>query len=87
MVTLHDERSLAAEAIAHLAHLKNNMIEFILRPAGVPREVYGPLLRERDPVTGRPLSKRQLAPLILEQLESRSDCVGVVRRILQITAG
>ena len=79
-------RRLAIEAIATLVHIKNTMAELLLKPAGVPAEVYRPLLYRRDESTGRPLSKRHIAPLILDAIDSRPDCSGVVRAIIEIAA-
>lgn len=81
-----EERRTAIEAIATLAHMKNALADLVLRPAGVPPDLYRPLLYQRDPNTGRTLSKRQLAPIILDAIEGRSDCVGVVRAIIEIAA-
>lgn len=81
-----EERRVAIEAIATLVHIKNTMAELILKPAGVPAEIYRSLLYRRDESTSRPLSKRQIAPLILEAVEQRPDCRGLVRRIVEIAA-
>ena len=81
-----DERRVAVEAISTLAHHKNMLVEMILRPAGVPVEVYKRFLTQRDPVTERVLSKRQVAPLILDAVGNRPDCSGVVRNIIRIAA-
>jgi hypothetical protein len=62
------------------------MADLILRPAGVPPEIYQPLLYKRDEITGRQLSKRQIAPLIISGIESRPDCSGIIRRIIEIAA-
>jgi hypothetical protein len=69
-----------------LAHIKHVMVDFIFKPAGVPPEVYQPLLCQRDEATGRPLTKRQLAPLVLDAVEKRPDCQGVLRNLIEITA-
>jgi len=81
-----EERRTAIEVIATLAHMKNALGDLILRPAGVPVEIYRPFLYQRDPNTGRALSKRQLAPIILDAIEGRPDCTGVVRAIIEIAA-
>jgi hypothetical protein len=81
-----ESRRVAIEAIANLVHIKRAMAELILKPAGVPEEVYEPLLNKRDSETGRPLSKRQIAPLILDAVDRRPECAGVVRAILEIAA-
>lgn len=81
-----EARRLAVEIIATLVHIKNTMTELILKPAGVPSEVYKKLLYQRDETTRRTLSKRQIAPLILDALNHRPDCSGVVRRLIEIAA-
>jgi len=79
-------RKVAIEAIATLANIKHVMAELVLKPAGVPEDVYRSLLYKRDTSTGRPLSKRQIAPLILDLLEKQDACSDCVRAILEITA-
>ena len=81
-----EERRLVIEIIATLVHIKKAMAELILKPAGVPVDVYKSLLYQRDDSTGRPLSKRQIAPLIIDTMEKRTDCSGVVRAIIEIAA-
>jgi hypothetical protein len=81
-----EERKLAIEVIATLVHIKSTMSELILKPAGVPPEVYQLLLYRRDETTGRTLSKRQIAPFILDAIEKRGDCNGVIRRMIEIAA-
>jgi len=79
-------RKVAIEAIATLVNIKHVMVDLILKPAGVPQDVYSSLLYQRDARTGWTLSKRQLAPLIIEGVEKRPECSGVVRAIIEITA-
>jgi hypothetical protein len=79
-------RRLAIEIIATLVHIKNTMTELILKPAGIPPEVYRPLLYRRDETTGKTLSKRQMAPLLLDGIDGRSDCGGAIRRLIEIAA-
>lgn len=81
-----EERRVAIEALATLANLKNVMVELILRPAGVPDEVYRPHLYGRDEATGRSLSKRKSAPLIIDAVTHRPDGSRIVRRIVEITS-
>lgn len=81
-----EERRLVIEVIATLVHIKKVMTELILKPAGVPNDVYKSLLYQRDESTGRPLSKRQIAPLILDAIEKRDDCSGTIRSIIEIAA-
>ncbi|MHA1305527.1 MAG: hypothetical protein DRP89_07890 [Candidatus Neomarinimicrobiota bacterium] len=79
-------RRVAIEIIATLVHIKSTMSELILKPAGVSLEVYQPLLYRRDENTGKTLSKRQIAPLILDAIENRDDCIGVIRRMIEIAS-
>jgi hypothetical protein len=81
-----EARRLAIEIIATLVHIKNTMAELLLKPAGIPSEIYRPLLYRRDETTGKTLSKRQIAPLVLDALEARPDCSTSVRRLIEIAA-
>ena len=81
-----EAKRLATEIIATLVHIKSTMAEFILKPAGIPPEVYKDFLYKRDETTGRTLSKRQIAPLILDALESRPNRLGTIRRLIEIAA-
>ncbi len=81
-----ETRRLAIEIIATLVHIKSTMFERILKPSGVPPEVYKALLYRRDETTGKTLSKRQIAPLILDAIEASGDCNGVIRRLVEIAA-
>lgn len=80
-------RRLAVEIIATLVHIKSTMADLLLRPAGVPADVYRPVLQRRDEATGRPLSKRQMAPLILEALDQQHLTASTVRALTEIAAG
>ena len=82
-----DERGLVIEAIATLAYRKSDMVNFVLKPAGVPMEIYRPLSNQRDDFTGRRITKRQTAPLILDALEKRDDYADIVGKIIAIAAG
>ncbi|MCL5961058.1 MAG: restriction endonuclease [Chloroflexi bacterium] len=81
-----DEQRLAIEVIATLVNVRSTMVEMILKPAGVPPEIYKTLLSKVDPLTGKQLSKRKVAPLILDAVAQRPDCSGVVRSIIKMAA-
>jgi len=81
-----EERRVAIEAIATLVNIRRAMAELILRPAGIPPEIYVPLLRQRDESAGRPLAKREMAPLILDAVERRPDGEDIIRNIIEIAA-
>jgi hypothetical protein len=80
-----EQRKVAGEAIFTLANLKDAMVRLVLEPAGVPREIYRPLLK-RDHITGEYLSKRKMAPLILDAVEKLPDGQSIVRRIVEVAA-
>lgn len=80
-----DEKRAAVEAIATLCHVKRHMVELLLKPAGVPQDVYAPLLYKRDE-SGRVMSKREIAPLLLDECELRPGAPNVVRRIVELAA-
>ena len=86
MVIGVDERGLVLQAIAELAHRKADMVNFVLKPAGVPREIYGPVPYQRDDITGQKMSKRDMAPGILEDLGKRPDYTEIVWNIVKIAA-
>jgi hypothetical protein len=81
-----EDRRVAIEAIATLVNIRKAMAELILKPAGVPPKIYVPLLRQRDESTGRPLSKRKMAPLILDAVDRRPDAEDIIRAIIEIAA-
>jgi hypothetical protein len=80
-----DERKVAMEAIATLCHIKRVMVDLLLKPAGVPEDVYRSLMYRRDEA-GRLLSKRQIAPLIIDGCESQPGAQHAIRRIVEIAA-
>ena len=81
-----ESRRLAIEVIATLVHIKSTMAELLLKPAGIPEDIYKPLLYKRDETTGYNLSKRQIAPLILDKIEQRGYSQQCLRNIIQIAA-
>jgi hypothetical protein len=63
------------------------MVNFVLEPAGVPKEIYVQFSKQRDDLTNRRITKRQLAPLILNALEKREDYAEIIGNIVKIAAG
>ena len=80
-----EEKEVAIEAIATLVNIKDTMCNRILKPSGVPPEVYLPLLKQRH-YSGRFLSKREIAPLILDAIKHRHDYSSIMRKIIEIAA-
>src|SRR5579872_534552 len=81
-----EQRRVAIEILATLVHIKSTLAELILKPAGVPANLYRPLLYKRDEDTGRALSKRQMAPLILDALSAEPNGAHVLRALIEIAA-
>lgn len=69
-----EERRLVIEIILTLVHIKRAMVEFILTPAGVPKEIYHPLIYKLDETTGHPLSKRRDSQLACPQKPPLCSC-------------
>lgn len=82
-----DEQRVAVEIISTLVHIKSTLVELVLKPAGIPDELYRPLLYRRDDVTGRTISKRQFAALILEAVATHPNGPAMLRALLEIGAG
>jgi hypothetical protein len=80
-------RRLAIEIIATLVHIKATMVDLLLRPAGISPDVYGGLLYKRDESSGRTLTKRQIAALLLDALEQRGTAPAAIRSLTEIAAG
>jgi hypothetical protein len=76
----------AIEVMACVAWLKRDLIERILRPAGVPIEICHKHLNRLDELTGKRVSKRAAAPHILAEMEARGEGSRFLRAVLQIGA-
>jgi hypothetical protein len=85
-MTNTDQQRLAIEIIATLVYMKRPMVDLILCPAGIPTDIYQQYLYKRDDATGRVMSKREIAPLILEQVARRGNLDSVVRTLIEIAA-
>jgi hypothetical protein len=79
-------RRLAVEVIATPVHVKSTMADLIVKPAGIPPDISRSLLYKRDEITGRALSKRQIAPFLLDAVEQRPEGLVVIRAIIEIAA-
>jgi len=81
-----EERRVAIEAISTLIHIKRTLIELILKPAGVPSTLVERLFSRQDPTTGKLLTKRQVAPLLLDELDNCPDQRSSIRAIVKIAS-
>jgi hypothetical protein len=80
-----EEQQLIIDIVANLAYAKHDLVDYVLNPAGVPRDIYLPLISKTDQF-GKQLSKRRIAPLLLEALEQRQSCATVPQRIIRLAA-
>ncbi len=81
-----DGHRLVVEILSTLVHIKTTMAELILKPAGVPLEAYKDLFHKKDETTGRTLSKRKIAPLILERIQATENGYSALRSIIEIAS-
>ncbi|MEW6183210.1 MAG: hypothetical protein AB1500_08545 [Bacillota bacterium] len=81
-----EERRVAIEAISTLVHIKRTLIDLLLKPAGVPPMLAERLFGRRDPTTNKLLTKRQVAPLLLDELDKSPEYRSSIRAILKITS-
>lgn len=78
-----ENKKLVVEILTTLAHLKNELADRILKPAGVSKDYYLPLFKQKNEL-GKFLSKREMAPKIIFSLENSEDGDKVLRNIIQI---
>jgi hypothetical protein len=81
-----DSRRTALEAMASLVNVKRLAVDHLLRPAGIPQPLISKFVNGRDLATNEPLTKRQSAALILEELAREGNDGTVVRKLLRIAA-
>jgi hypothetical protein len=81
-----EEKKVAVEAISVLIHIKQTMVDLLLKPSHVPNEIYSPLLHRRDEITNRPLSKRKIAPIIVDEIGKLWNGDEIIRNIIGICA-
>jgi hypothetical protein len=81
-----DARRLAVEIFAKLAHVKKIAADQLLRPAGVPEELIRTFVKGTDAATGAPLTKRQSAASILEQMSRDGTDRAMVRKLIDRAA-
>lgn len=81
-----EAKRLAIEIMAYVPWWRRTLIEKILVPAGVPREVFQDYLRRIDPLTGKRMTKRAAAPGIIEAMEQLGKGGFFVRKVIEIGA-
>jgi hypothetical protein len=81
-----DAKRTAIEVMACVPWLKRDLIERILKPAGVPSEICRKHLNRIDEFTGKRITKRGAAPGILTEMEARGEGSRFVREVIRIGA-
>lgn len=82
----NEARRTAIEVMACVPWYRRTLIDKILVPSGVPREVYARHLNRTDDLTGKRVSKRAAAPGILSEMEERGEGARFVRAVIEIGA-
>jgi hypothetical protein len=85
MQTNIETKKLAIDIIATLVNIKNQMYEFILKPAGINKIYFAELLKRRNP-DGKQLTKREMGAIILDDLEKNQEHRKNIRKIISIAA-
>ncbi len=76
----------AIDVMACVPWLKRDLIERILKPAGVPAQVCLKHLNKIDEFTGKRVTKRAAAPHILAEMEERGEGSRFVRAVIETGA-
>ncbi|NEN83072.1 restriction endonuclease [Paenibacillus elgii] len=80
-----DIKRLIIDIIACLVYKKTQMYELILRPAGISEKFFASLLKKRN-VDGKPLTKRDMGAIIVQELEKKSEYKNNINSIIKIAA-
>ncbi|MCS7465005.1 restriction endonuclease [Paenibacillus doosanensis] len=85
MHTNHDTKRLVIDIIAYLVYKKTQMYELILRPAGISDKFFANLLKQRN-VEGKPLTKRDMGTIIVQELEKKPEYKSNFNSIIKVAA-
>ncbi|VUG05495.1 hypothetical protein PPOLYM_01876 [Paenibacillus polymyxa] len=77
-----DMKKLVIEIIATLVHIKSNMYEQILRPAGINKEYFQSLTKQKNEY-GKWLSKREIASRIILTIDNHAKYEKIMRSIIK----
>lgn len=81
-----DTKRLIIEIIATLVHIKSTMYEQILKPAGIKKEYFQSLTKQRNG-SGKLLSKREIASKIMVAIEDHKSYSNIINSIVSTAAG
>lgn len=79
-------RRFAIDAIANLVDVKTIAADRLLRPAGVPEDLVWRFLNDRNGATGKRVTKREFAAVLLDELDKRGVAEDFIGRVLEIAA-
>lgn len=77
-----DTKKLVIEIIGTLVHIKNTMYEQILKPAGINKEYFQSLTKQKNE-SGKWLSKREIASKIIVAIENHANYEKIIRSIIK----
>ncbi|AIQ75877.1 MULTISPECIES: hypothetical protein [Paenibacillus] len=80
-----DIKRLIIDIIACLVYKKTQMYELILRPAGISEKFFAGLMKKRS-VDGKPLTKRDMGSIIVQELEKKLEYKNNINSIIKIAA-
>lgn len=78
-------KKLIIEIISSLVYKKTQMYEHILRPAGISEKLFASLLRKRN-VDEKPLTKRDMGTIIVQELAKKPEYKKNMNAIIRIAA-
>lgn len=78
-------KKLTIEIIASLVYKKTQMYELILKPAGISEKFFASLLKKRN-VEGKPLTKRDMGTIIVQELDKKNEYKNNMNSIIKIAA-
>lgn len=77
-----DTKKLVIEIIATLVHIKSTMYELILKPAGIKKDYFQSLTKQKNDF-GKLLTKREIASKIIAAIENHANYEKIMRSIIK----
>ena len=85
MSEVPDGRRVAIEVLTTLTHLKSELVAQILRPVGIPDPLSTRVYQQTNAITGKRLSKREAAPVLLDAIEPDRRAA-IIGKLVQLGA-
>lgn len=77
-----DTKKLVIEIVATLVHIKSTMYELILKPAGINKDYFQSLTKQKNDF-GKWLTKREIASRIIAAIENHANYEKIMRSIIK----